>query len=169
MPVEVNQWRAAIGTFRISTQKSFRLSKLVRPFSLLYQIIKLYWLCCCFVAFSVLVLPLAMIVQFVAVHSFERQSSFLPTFSRTYYISRVIIYITIELSKRMPLGFIYFVRLARYRYCTIRKFILAYAYVYMVCMTCYTLYTQWALRRILLSGDIETNPAQIPLIFVVGI
>ena len=122
MPVEINQWRAAIGTFRISTKRLFRLRKTATPFSLLYQILKLYWLCCSFIAISIFVLPLAMIVQFLAVHSFKAQLSFLPLFFRTYYVNRVVFYITIELSMRVPLVFIYFVRLvARYRYCTIKQ------------------------------------------------
>ena len=59
---------------------------------------------------------------------------------------------------RMPLGFIYLFGLARHRYSFIKETVFVYAYFYAVCMTCYIIYTQWGFRRILVSGDVETNP-----------
>ena len=108
--------------------------------------------------YSVLVLPLATMIQFLSVHCLKAQSSFLPTFSRIYRVSKVVNYITVELSMRMPLGFLYLVWLARYGYGIIKETVFVYALFCIVCMTCDIIYTQWVFRRILLSGDLETNP-----------
>ena len=158
MTVEINQWRAAIGGFQTSMQNIVRTPKIIWLISILSQCIKLYWLCCSFIVISVLVLPLTIMIQFLSVHCLKAQSSFLPTFSRIYRVSRVVIYITVELSKRMPLGFLYLVGLARYGYGIIKEAVFVYALFCTVCMTCDINYTQWVFRRILLSGDVETNP-----------
>ena len=103
--------------------------------------------CYNFIAISVLVLPLAIITQFLSVHCLYAQSTFLPIFSRIYHVSKIVIYISVELSKRMPLGFTYLVGLARYRYSFIKEAVLVYAYFYTVCMTCYIIYAQWLLGQ----------------------
>ena len=68
MQVEMDQWRAAIGGFQTSMQKIIRTHKIIWPCSILSQIIKLCWLCYNAIAISVLVLPLAIIIQFLSAH-----------------------------------------------------------------------------------------------------
>ena len=100
MPVEVNQWRATIGCFRLSIQKLYPLSKSISLFSIVSQIFKLYWFCCCFITISVLVLPFVLTTQFLAVHLVATRCCFLPLFSRTHLFAKTMVYTTVELLKR---------------------------------------------------------------------
>ena len=109
---DVDQWRATIGCFRASFQKNFSLGSSVTPFPMLFQILKLYWFCICFLAVSIVVLPLTLIIQFLAVHSLATQSCFLPLFASVHHFAKIVIYTTFELFKRIPLGII---RLVRYK------------------------------------------------------
>ena len=104
MPVDINQWRATIGCFRVSIQNLSPLRKTVKPFSTLFQICNLYWFCCCFTAISVLVLPLTLMMEFLAVHFVAKNTPFLPLFARVHRSAKTVIYMTIELIKRIPLG-----------------------------------------------------------------
>ena len=106
MPVEVNQWRATIGCFRPSMQKSPPLSKTVRPISIL----RLFCFCYGFIAISVLVLPLVLLIQFLALHCVGTQLCFLPLFARMHHFAKSFLYVTAELLKRIPLGVIILVR-----------------------------------------------------------
>ena len=156
MPVEINQWRATIWCFHVSIQNVPPLSKTVKPFSTLFQICKLYWFCCCFTAISVLVLPLTLMMQFLAVHFVAKNTPLLPLFARVHRFAKTVIYASIELIKRIPLGI---AGLFQYKYCYVRQFLFLYTYLYIGCLTCNTLHTQWLVfRTILLSGDVETNP-----------
>ena len=156
MPVEINQWRATIGCFRVSIQKSSPLKKSVKPFSILFQILKLFWFCYCFIAISIFVLPFTLTIQFLTVHSVTSQSCFLPLFARVHHFAKTVLYTTTELFKRIPLGVI---SLVRYKHAAVRQFLFLYAYFYIGCMTCNILHTQWLVfKTLLLSGDIEINP-----------
>ena len=103
----------------------------------LFPSLNLYWFCYCFIAISILVLT----TQCLAVHSVETQSCFLPLFARTHHLAKSLIYTTVELLKRIPLGVI------RYKRAVIKQYLFQYAYFYIACMTCYTLHTQWLLLR----------------------
>lgn len=156
MPVEINRWRAKIGCFRASFQRLRPLGKTINPFSILFQVSKLHLFCCCFIAISIFVLPLALIIQFFAVHSLMPQLCFLPLFARMHHLARTVIYVAFELVKRIPLGIMSFVR---YKRLAVKHCLFWYAYFYTGCVTFYTLHAQWLVfRTILLSGDIETNP-----------
>ena len=156
MLVEINQWQAAIGCFRASVQKSSPLRKSVEPFSILFQILKLYWFCYCFIAISILALPCAITIQFLKVHSVTSQSCFLPLFARVHHFAKTVLYTTLEIFKRIPRCII---GLVRYRHVAVRQFLFLYAYFYIGCLTCNTLHAQWLVfRTVLLSGDVETNP-----------
>ena len=88
-------------------------------------------------------------------NSVKTQSCFLPLFARIHHIVKTVFYTAVELLKRIPFGI---VDLFRHKHYTIQKFLFAYAYFYIGCMTCYTLHTQWTVfRTILLGGDVETN------------
>ena len=104
---------------------------------------------------SILGLPLTFILQFLAIHSMKTQPWFLLFFARVHHCMKVVIYVTAELTKRIPLAV---GSLIRYKHVAVSKLLFGYAYFYIVCMTCYTLQLHWAFRAILLSGDIETNP-----------
>ena len=124
-------------------------------FSVFFQILKLLWFCYCFIAISILALPFTLTIQFL-VHCVTTQSGFLPLFARVHHIAKTVLYTTIELFKRIPLGVI---GLVRYKHATVRQFLFLYAYCYIGCMTSYILHTQWMVfRTVLLSGDVETNP-----------
>ena len=137
-------------------QKSSQLGKSVKPFSILLQILKLFWFCYCFIAISILALPFTLTIQFLAVHSVTTQSSFLPLFARVHYFAKSVLYTTIELLKRIPIGIII---LVWYKHVAVRQYLFLYAYFYIGCITCFTLHTQWLVfRTLLVSGDVETNP-----------
>ena len=156
MPVEISQWRATIGCFRVSMQKSSPFRKSVKPFSILFRILKLFWFCYCFIAISILALPFTLTIQFLALHSVTTQSSFLPLFARVHQFAKSVLYTTLELVKRIPIGII---ALVRYKHVAVRYYLFLYAYFYIGCITCFTLHTQWLVfRTLLLSGDVETNP-----------
>ena len=90
-------------------------------------------------------------MQFFAVHSVATQSCFLPLFARVHHFAEIVLYMTVELVKRIPLGVIVIIR---YKY-----FHSKYAYFHIACLAFYALHIKWlVLRTILLSGDIETNP-----------
>ena len=127
MPVEINQWRATIGCFRVSIQKLSPLKKSVKPFSVFLQILKLFWFCYSFIAISILALPFTLTIQFLTVHCVTTQSPFLPLFARVHHIAKTVLYTTIELFKRIPLGVI---GLVRYKHATVRQFLFLYAYCY---------------------------------------
>ena len=154
MPVEINQWRATIGCFLV--QSLSPLNKMLRPFSIFLPILKLYWFCSCFIAISTLVLPLTITIQFLAINSVATQFCFLPLFAHTHRFAKLVVYMTAELLKRIPLAVIGLIRSKRP---FLKKVLFAYVYFYIGCLTCYTLHTQWLVcRTILLSGDVESNP-----------
>ena len=117
MPVEISQWRATIGCFRVSVQKSSPLMKSFEPFSVLFQILKSFWFFYCFIVISILALPFTLTIQFLAVHSVTTQSSFLPLFARVHHFAKSVLYTTIELLKRFPVGII---ALVRYKHVAVR-------------------------------------------------
>ena len=110
MPVEVNQWRATIGCFRLSIQILCPLSKTVSPSSIFLQVFKLCWFRSCFIAISILVLPFVLITQFLVLRSVDTQSCFLFLFARTHNLAKSVIYTTVELLKRIPLAVIDLIR-----------------------------------------------------------
>ena len=158
MLVEINRWRATIGCFRVSMQNLSRLSRNVRPLSILFQILKLYWFCYWFIAVSILVLPFSPTVQFLAVHSIAPELCFLPLFARIHRSAKIVLYVSLETFKRIPLGVIVIVR---YKFLYSR-----YIFFYTACVACCSLQMQWLVFRvILLSGDVETNPGPATLNF----
>ena len=151
MPVDINQWRATIGCFRVVTHNRSPMSKNLKPLSRFLQIFKLYWFCYSFIAIAVIAIPLTLTMQFFAVHSVATQSCFLPLLARVHHFAEMVLYITVELVKRIPLGFIVIIR---YKY-----FHSKYAFFHIACLAFYALHIKWlVLRIILLCGDIETNP-----------
>ena len=110
MPVDISQWRVTIGCFSVSMQKFSPVSKSVRLLSLVVQIFKLYWFCLFFVALAVIALPFTLTIQFLAVHSVPTQSCFLPLFARVHHFVKKILYVSVELVERIPLGIVVAVR-----------------------------------------------------------
>ena len=156
MQVEISQWRATIGCFRVSMHNLSPVSKSVRPFSLIFQIFKLYLFCCSFIAIAVLTLPLTLTIQFFTEHAMVSKLCFLSLFACVHHFAKTVIYTTVELLKRIPLGVI---GLVRYKHFAVKQFLLVYTYFYIGCLLCNTLHSQWLVfRTILLSGDIEMNP-----------
>ena len=82
--------------------------------------------------------------------------------ARLYQFAKIVIYMTVELSKRIPLVV---KGLIRYKRFAVKKLLFGYAYFYIVCMVGYTLHSHWVFRAILLSGDVETNPGPDTLSF----
>ena len=153
MPVDICQWRAAIGLFRSSATINQNVC-VQATFSAAYLIFKLYLFCYAFISISVPFLPLAMIVHAIFQHSIFPNSRFLHIFAKLYTLAKSIIYITFELTKRICLLVSYPARRK-----SLKRFLLGYVYFYAVCLISYTLQLQWTIyRHILLSPDIETNP-----------
>ena len=156
MPVEVNQWRATIGCFRATIQISSPLRKNFRPISVLVRVFWLFCFCYGFVAISIFVLPLALLIQFLALHCVATQLRFFPLFARMHHFAKIVLYVTAELLKRIPFGVII---LVRHKNFALKQLHSQYAYFNIACIACFTLHIQWLVfRTILLSGDVETNP-----------
>ena len=111
--------------------KTVSLEQSISPFSILSQIFKLYWFCCRFITISVLVLPFVLITQFLAVHLVATHCCFLPLFSRTHHFAKTVVYTTVELLKRIPLGVI---GLFRYKHFVVKQCFFQYTYFYIVCI-----------------------------------
>ena len=163
MQVVVNQWQATIGCFNVSLRMQSPVKIISRPLSL-FQILKLFWVCCCFIAVSIPVLPLAVILQFfMETLSFlfpaeyaVSQLHFMPLFARVYHSADTFIYNTFELFKQIPPGITYFIR---NKHLAIKHYLFFYIYFDLGCIICSTLYLQWLFfRKILLSNDVELNP-----------
>ena len=154
MPVDVNQWRAAIASFRFPISTKQNILHEVQLFSIFLAIFKLCLFCCTFVAISVPVLPITMIVQIAANFSFYPNACFLRVFVHLYSHAKAVPYIPIELMKRFP---VFFLRSCNRR--TLKCLVFRYSYFYATCLICHTLHLQWTTyQTILRSGDIETNP-----------
>ena len=68
-----------------------------------------------------------------------------------HHFTKTVFYVTVELSKRIPRGFIIHVR---YKYIHSQ-----YVYFYTACIASYIIQIQWLLlKTVLFSGDVETNP-----------
>ena len=103
MLVELNQWRATIGCFRVSIKTLSPMSRIVQPFSVLSRVLELYWFCYCSIAISIIVLPFVIIVQSLAMHTtITTQLYCLPLFARMHRLTKIVVYSTIELDKRIP-------------------------------------------------------------------
>ena len=95
-------------------------------------------------------------VQFLTEHSVVSKLCFLLLVARVHHFAETLIYVTVELLKRIPIGVI---GLVRHKHFAVKQFSFAYTYFYMGCLLCSTLHSQWLVfRTILLSGDIEMNP-----------
>ena len=151
MPVEMKQWRVTIGSFHVSINSLCSPCKTFRPFSFISRVLCLYRFCCCFIAISIVVLPFVLILQFFAMHFAATQMGFLPLFAHAHQCVKTVLYIFVELVKRILLASLVAVRK--------RSFHSHYAYFHIACVACYALHIGWLiLRIILLSGDVETNP-----------
>ena len=156
--VEINQLRATIGCFRVCMQNISALSRNVRPLSVFFQIFRLYWFCYWFIAVSILLLPLMLTMQFIAVYSVAPELCFLPLFPHMHRSAKIVLYVSVDLFKQILLGVIVVVR---YKY-----FHLRYVYFYIARVAFCSLNIQWLLHKtILLSGDVETNPGPDTLYF----
>ena len=121
MQVEINQWRATIGCFRLAMKNISPMIKTTELLSILFQILKLYWFCCRFIVISILVLPLTLILQFLAVHFVATHTCPLLLCACLHQFAKIVIYMTVELSKRTPQAVI---GLIRYKRFTVKKLLL---------------------------------------------
>ena len=156
MSVDINQWRAAIGCFRVFTSRSESFRCALNFFVVLLQILRLYQFAACFILISMVTLPFTAAVQFFIGHLSYAQSCYLPFFFRTYSYIRTISYVLYELLKRIPFALN---SLFRSKCRTIKYLFLVYIQFCAVCIAFNLLYSQWVISRfILLSGDVEVNP-----------
>ena len=102
MLVDISQWRAAIGCFRVLTCRSEKFSCALSIFSVLLQILKLYQFAVCFILIAIVILPFTITVHFFIGHVVYARSCFLPLFSNSYLCIRIVSYILFELFKRIP-------------------------------------------------------------------
>ena len=156
MSVDINQWRAAIGCFRVFTTRAESFCCVLNFFAVLLQVLRLYQFAACFILISIVTLPFTAAVHFFIGHFVYAQSCYLPLFSRTYSYIRVISYVLFELLKRIPFASN---SLFRSKCSTIKYLFIVYVQSYAVCIAFNLLYSQWVISRfILLSGDVELNP-----------
>ena len=131
MLVDISQWRAAIGCFRVFTCKSERFSYALSFFSVLLQILKLYQFFVGFIFIAIVILPFTITVHFFIGHLVYARSCFLPLFSHSYSCIRLVSYILFELFKRIPFALN---SLFRSKYRTIKYLFLAYFHLYAICI-----------------------------------
>ena len=149
MLVDISQWRATIGCFRIPMQRFFPVSKNIHRLRLAVQVFKLYWFCLLFLAIAVISLPFALAIQFLTVHSMGIQPCFLPLFARVHYLAKTLLYVALELLKRIPISVMVFNK----------YFYSKNSFFHIACQALCAFHIKWiALRAILLSGDVEMNP-----------
>ena len=151
MLVEINQWRVTIGCFRVSLQSLSPSSKTIRPFSIPLQVLKLFWFCLCF-HHNVNPCFTHLTANSVSCSSLCGNTvMLLAHFRRVHLFAKTVMYVFVEVLKRIPPGVIIFVQK--------KYFHSQYAYFHIACVACYTLHMQWFIfRTILLSGDVESNP-----------
>ena len=98
---------------------------------------------------SVMVLPLS-----VFSYSINQNSSFFRTFAEKYSTAKSVLFITLELIKKICFLSFYLVNRK-----LLIDFLLIYCNSYAAFLTCYMLYLQWTIyKHVLLSVDIEKNP-----------
>ena len=158
MLVDIIQWRAAIGIFRSSLGCYRKVVKKMNPFKIVSLVLKMYLFCCIFIAISIPLLPLTMVIQVIIQFPCypHPTSCFLPLFTQLYCYSKLMLYTLLELTKRLPL---LFRSLFQHKRCVMKLVFLGYGHLYLICLIFDTLWMQWTIyKSILLSGDIETNP-----------
>ena len=74
-----------------------------------------------------------------AVHTVATQSCFLPSFARMHHFAKAVIYSTVELLKRILFAL---TQLVLYKPFAAKRFLFAYLYLYIGCLTCFTLHSQ---------------------------
>ena len=130
----------------------------MNPFKIVSLVLKMYLFCCIFIAISIPLLPLTMVIQVIIQFPCypHPTSCFLPLFTQLYCYSKLMLYTLLELTKRLPL---LFRSLFQHKRCVMKLVFLGYGHLYLICLIFYTLWMQWTIyKSILLSGDIETNP-----------
>ena len=153
MPVDVNEWRAAIASFRFPIITKQRILHEIKPFSIFLVLFKLCLFCCMFVAISIPVLPPTMIFQNAANILFHPNTCFLHVFAHLFWHAKAVLYMLFEQMERFPVLFLSF------NWCALKYLAHRYSYFYAACLLCHTLHLQWTTyQTILRSGDIETNP-----------
>ena len=107
MLVDINQWRAAIGIFRSSLGCYCKVIKRMNPFKIASLVLKMYLFCSVFIAISILLLPLTMIIQSITLFLCYRYptSCFLPLFTQLYCYSKIMLYTLLKLTKGLPFCF----------------------------------------------------------------
>ena len=84
MLVDICQWRAAIGCFRASTQRSVRFHCALTLVSMLLQVFRLCKFACSFIFICAIILPVTIAIQFFVGHLLYPYALFLPLFTLTY-------------------------------------------------------------------------------------
>ena len=136
----VDQWRAAIGCFRQSLAVLRRVSFQFQAFVLLFLILKLCLFCCSFIFLSILALPIAVLIQVVESHTFDPNSSFLPLVAQLHSLTKIFLYMALEIFKRTPF---YLLRVFHRQRSSIKYSLFCYNYFFMICMTFHILQSQW--------------------------
>ena len=153
MQVDLNQWRAAIGSFRSQLIITVKRSYKTHPLSTLASVLGMYLFCSLFINIAIPLLPLTTIL-YTIITPFHLGSNWMHIFARLYATAKLFFCVLSKLMKRFPLA-------CHDRRKKLTSFITGYAYLYMICLTSHTLYLQWITYKILLCGDIETNPGPI--------
>ena len=155
MLVDINQWRAAIGSFKALTSKSEKFC-VQNPLAMLLQIFQCYLSAFCFTLISTTILPLTItIFSLLSLLSYS-EPYFWQIFSKIYWSVKILICCLPKLLKR---AYIIIIDFLRSKHSKINYFSLLYLQSYAACLAIDVLYFQWVVARlILLSCDVEPNP-----------
>ena len=139
MPVEINHWRATIGCFNVSIKICLPWAKLLTHFQLFPKFFS-------YIGF-VLVSPQSQSLPCPAPYTNDavfcivlcnKTCTLFPLFARVHRFAKTVIYTNIELIRRIPFGI---AGLFRYKYRSVKQFLLLYTYLYTGCIRCNTLHT----------------------------
>ena len=155
MLVDINQWRAAIGSFKALTSKSEKFC-VQNTLAMLLQIFQCYLSAFCFTLISTTILPLTItIFSLLSLLSYSKPY-FWQIFSKIYWSVKTLICCLPKLLKR---AYIIIIDFLRSKHSKITYFSLLYLQSYAACPAIDVLYFQWVVPRlILLSCDVEPNP-----------
>ena len=153
MQVDLSQWRAAIGTFHLSSFATRQMRKFLF-LSMVLTVLRFYLFCCFLIMVSVLLLPLSIIIQVRAEYTCYPYSSSLHVFARLYAYAKITLYTVLQLTKRLHL-----IIPAASKCLIVNRLPHVFGYPYALFVLYYMLHMQWiTYRTTLLSGDIERNP-----------
>ena len=98
MLVDTNQWRAAIGLFRLSSCVSLRMPLSIQASLMMWHVLRLYTFCYIFITLAIFILPFSMITQGILLYFGCSRFSFLHVFAHSYSRCKKVFHLTWNLT-----------------------------------------------------------------------